>query len=146
MAKVVFFRNARQDGGVRTGIEIDGQAVWHQFSTGKGEVDPTLEWWVDVRCEGKNVPTDPDAAREWLMDESNHIADFVAQASKDIDPQGFDVGLNPFRREYKQPGVRVAVLASAARRITSKKMGRVLTEIAKKWNDYLNELQHPSAV
>lgn len=80
------------------------------------------------------------------MDENNHIAEFVAQASQDIDPQGFDVGLNPFHREFKQPGVKVAVMASASRRMTAKKMGRVLAEIAKKWPNYLNELQHPSAV
>ncbi len=146
MAKVVFYRNARQDGGFRTGIEIDGQTAWHHFTAGKGEADPALNWWVDVRCEGKNVPSDPDAARDWLLNEGNRIAEFVAQASQDIDPQGFGVGLEPFRREFKVRGAQVAVVASAARRITAREMARVLAEIAKKWNDYVNKLQHPSAV
>ena len=145
MAKVVFFRNARQDGGFRTGIEVDGDTIWHHFVPGSEDADPALLWWVDVTCEG-DLPSDPDAARQWMLSQADLVRSYLKQAADDIDPVGFDVELQPFRRNYISGGVRVEIATSAHRRIEAREMGAVLRDLSDRWGELLQELEQLSEV
>jgi len=52
VTEIAFFINARQDGGLRTGIDVNGETIWHHFIPGPEDADPALLWWVDVTCKG----------------------------------------------------------------------------------------------
>ena len=71
MPKLTFYHQARFDGGRRTGISLDDDATsLHFFETGAAEedYDPRLLWYVDLRCEGNAIPGEPQAARDWFLD------------------------------------------------------------------------------
>lgn len=94
MTEIAFFINARQDGGLRTGIDVNGETIWHHFIPGPEDADPALLWWVDVTCKG-DLPSGPDAARQWMLDQSDLIRNALKRAADDIDPARFDVELRP---------------------------------------------------
>ena len=71
MPNLTFYRQARIDGGIRTGIELDEDAVFEHFEEGGPELDPTLLWYVDLRCQGPGLPDEPRKAREWLIDHAD---------------------------------------------------------------------------
>ena len=73
MPNLTFYRQARIDGGIRTGIELDGDTVFEHFEEGGPEPDPTLLWFVDLRCQGPGLPDDPRQARDWLIDHPDVI-------------------------------------------------------------------------
>jgi len=145
MTKITFFANKRQDDGFRTGIDIDGETIWHHFVPGSEDADPALLWWVDVSCEG-DLPSDPDGVRQWMREHADLIRKYVNQAAGDIDPVGFDVELRPFRREYLSGNVRIVVVASAVRRLEAREMGVVLQDLSNRWVELLQELEQPSEV
>jgi hypothetical protein len=64
MAKITFYRQKRRDGGLHTGITING---WNAMEMDEGidwdDADPVLLWYVDVQCEGKMLPDRPETAR-----------------------------------------------------------------------------------
>jgi len=62
MPTITFYRQARRDGGIRTGIEIDQNTVLMRFDRGRKESDPALLWCVDVRCSGARLPREPETA------------------------------------------------------------------------------------
>ena len=57
MPNLTFYRQKRVDGGVRTGVELDGETVASLFEEGDPERDPALLWFVDLRCEGPDCRT-----------------------------------------------------------------------------------------
>src|SRR3954451_9524953 len=75
MPDLTFYRQKRVDGGVRTGIDIDGVTVCEDFEEGDEERDPALRWYVDLRCSGDSLPHDADLAREWLLEHEEMIRD-----------------------------------------------------------------------
>src|SRR5438876_12275597 len=74
MTEFAFYRQKRRDGGIRTGIEINGETELglEEGFTGD-EQDPVLLWFVDLRMEGKKLPTDPEEVRQWLLKHSPGI-------------------------------------------------------------------------
>ena len=50
-----FYRQKRQDGGIRTAVTVDGDTVLHRFQPGEGASDPALLWYVDLRCAGRRL-------------------------------------------------------------------------------------------
>ncbi len=145
MTEIAYFLNARQDGGFRSGIDINGGTVWHHFVAGTEDSDPALLWWVDVNCKGV-LPRDPDAVRSWMLDKSRQLSQFMTRAAQDIEGAGFDVDLEPFRRDYQFGEVRVTIVASAIRRVDAREMGTKLKELAGKWVRLVEELEQPSKV
>ena len=63
MPELDFYRQQRRDGAIRTGIEIDGETVLGRFEQVAEDANPVLAWWVDVRCKGRRLPDEPEAAR-----------------------------------------------------------------------------------
>lgn len=145
MTEIAFFINARQDGGMRTGIDVDGETIWHHFVPGSEDADPALLWWVDVSCEG-DLPNDPDGVRQWMLEYADLIRNALKQAAGDIEPVGFDVEMRPFWREYASGNVRVVVVASAVRRLQAREMGAVLQDLSNRWVELLQALEQPSEV
>src|SRR5581483_5387069 len=80
MHNLTFYRQKRQDGGMRTAITVDDDYVFHQFQPGDEDPpDPALLWFVDVRCEGKALPTAPDAALNWFRKHAKLIKDAMTE-------------------------------------------------------------------
>src|SRR5205085_2732840 len=68
MPKLTLYRQHRFDGRARSGIEVEGEPQWEHFEEPpEEESDPALLWYVDVRCQGRNVPTEQCETREWLL-------------------------------------------------------------------------------
>ena len=65
MSKIVFYRQKRRDRGLHTGVLIEGGTALEleEGVNWKGG-DPILLWWVDLRCEGKKLPTRTEPARQ----------------------------------------------------------------------------------
>src|SRR5260221_10471744 len=72
MHTITFFRQARLDGGIRTGVDVNGAVAWHHFQAAGEEYDPALVWYVDLECEGSDsdLPDGKDQARQWLLDQA----------------------------------------------------------------------------
>src|SRR4051794_4076762 len=115
MAGLTFFRQARIDGGVRTGVMIGEFTVLHRFEEGSADHDPALIWSVDLRCNGSGLPVDAEGARRWLLEHEGIIRrGFVRfadelQAGVDVDPyplqwEGF---------EGTPEGVQMRIVCSA---------------------------------
>ena len=69
---MLFFKNVRRDGGVRIGVEMDGERLFHSYVDGPevesvGDENPALDWYLDIGFEGKAVPSDPDKVKKWLI-------------------------------------------------------------------------------
>src|SRR3989442_641927 len=97
MSTIVFYRQARRDGGVRTGIEIDQNTVLARFDRGAGEEDPAVEWYLDVRCRGPRLPREPQAAREWLISHERRITALLRSMAEEV-PLGMDASDWPLTR------------------------------------------------
>lgn len=142
MATVTVFRQARVDGGIRTGFDIDGQTVVEQFEEGRGEHDPRLLWFVDLRFRGNRVPADSLAAKTWVKGHSdkataglNELADSLI-VGVDTDYIPGEWPLTGFGR-----GVDAKVAYSSIRRIDAREMGKIVRSMAKLWPTILESLQ-----
>ena len=142
MATMTFFRQLRRDGGVRTGIDVGDDTVLSLFEGGEDDSDPTIEWYVDVRCQGAGLPGEAEAARRWLLRHGNAIQK-VMLALADSIKAGIDPGDWPIRRDVRVGTVKVAVVCTAARRAAAQKMPGVLRDICNHWQDYLSNLLIP---
>ena len=142
MAKLIFYRQKRYDGGMRTGIELDGQPIAEQFEPGEGERDPALVWFLDLRCEGEGVPEDEDEARQWLLGRSSSIRDALRRFAEKlrIGADRDDSVLKWTEFADVPPGVEMAIVGSAIRRVEAREFASVLGEMADHWNLWLHDL------
>lgn len=141
MSKIVFFRQSRADGGVRTGLDIDEETILQRFEDGTGEVDPVLTWFVDLRCEGVSLPHETEKAYQWLLAHSTVITDgFLALAN--VLDLGLDTDVYPLSWDIPNPpaGVRMSIVCSAMRKSSGRRMKSILREVAEHWVEYVDEL------
>lgn len=142
MSTITFYRQARRDGGIRTGIEVDGDAVLTRFEEGRAaqDPDPAIVWYVDVKCRGSTLPTNPDAARLWLIRQEKPISRLLTALADEI-PAGIDPTDWPVRREERLPSkVQVVVTCSAVRRLEASRLSQILREVADHWRQTLEDL------
>ena len=141
MSKIGFYRQERLDGGVRTGIEINGEIALGRFESTGDDHDPALAWYVDVTCEGASLPDDPEPARQWLCTHSQVIRGGLKEMADTL-RAGIDADSWPVKRKLsKAPrNVRITIACSAVRRWAAREMARVLRDIADKWEDRLRGL------
>ena len=140
MSKVTFYRQKRFDGGIRTGIDIDGDRALHHYEPGKGDENPALQWYVDLRISG-DLPDAPDELRAWLLGHASKICNALNDLSrKHI---GTDEDLVPFQAELPtiQKGVKIVVVWSAVRRVNNLEFTEVLRQLAVHFVEYVNELE-----
>lgn len=141
MSTITFFRQARVDGGIRTGIDVDDVTWWHHFDAGGAEEDPALIWYVDLRCEGSTLPGDKDAARRWLLDHAPLIQAAFRELAEKL-RLGFDNEFAPYQHSIAgaREGTTMTVVCSAVRRLEARSLAKVLDDIGKRWEQLLQQL------
>jgi hypothetical protein len=131
MATIWYYKNGRFDGGIRTGLDINDDRVFQRFVPGSEPEDPALEWFVDIKCEGPTLPTDPDIARDWFL---AHVPLFQQRLEEVADR--LDVGIDelslPFVKSWPDAdqGVAVQVRCSAIRRLSGLEIAHRLRTVA----------------
>lgn len=141
MASFCFFRQQREDGGIRTGLDIEGSTVWNKFEPGSAESDPALRWYVDLRGEGDSIPLDRDQVREWLLQNATLVESSLLQLAERYS-SGMDTELWPVSWDVSgaPPGVSLEIVVSAVHRFTSLQIGDVLRETGLSWRRLVNSI------
>jgi hypothetical protein len=141
MPKIDFYRQKRVDGGVRTGVEVDGEGAFHQFEPGRRDSDPALLWFVDVRCQGRSLPTGAEAARRWLLDNTGVIQGGLRALAEEF-RAGMDPGVYPL--QWRIPGTakgrRLTIVVSTHRRLVARRMAAALLDVAENWEERIRRL------
>jgi hypothetical protein len=140
MGKLTFYVQQRIDGGRRTGIDIDGDTVFERFETGDEEFDPALLWYIDLRCAG-DLPSEPDEARDWLIDHRDLLTGALKKLSDDLEV-GLDSGLWPRqqRLEVAPRGVEILIVCSSLRRIATPDFGQTVARLAEEFTAIVRSL------
>jgi hypothetical protein len=147
MHELTFFRQARYDGGVRMGIELDGEvALLIDFHEGPPEeqdnpLGSALLWYVDIRCRGEALPTEPESVRQWFLTHSSvfraGLTEFAEQIMAGTDDD-FPLRWTSF------PGhpadVEIELVCSSIRRIRGREFADVILDLADRFEDYLRTL------
>lgn len=145
MAKLIFYRQKRRDGGLRTAVEAGEETLFGLFEEGESNDDPTLRWFVDLRCEGAGLPQSPRAARTWLLKHADMISDGFARCADEIaagiDPDHYPLSWDRFGE--RPEGVTMKLVCSATRRVDAIEMASVLREIGSNWRGLLRMLKPP---
>jgi hypothetical protein len=134
MGKVGYFRQMRQDGAIRTGITVNGNLVLHLFENEAEEPDPALLWYVDVRSEGKSLPTTAEEARSWLLNQSAVIRSALNDLANDLQA-GMDIDVWPLQRRITGTprGLRMTIVCSVVRRLEGLRIAEILRVVAEGW-------------
>jgi hypothetical protein len=149
MRELSFYRQKRYDGGVRTGIELDGETILGIFDEGPPDeqdnpMGSALLWYVDVRCRGEDLPDDAEAARGWLIEHAETILSGLYSLSENL-AVGLDDGGPIVWRDFPQSaqGVYLEVVCSSIRRIGGLEISAVLKDIADHFVDIVQQLAPP---
>ena len=150
MQELTFYRQARHDGGIRTGIELDGvTTLLSVFQEGRPEQrdDPlgsSLVWYVDLRCRGEDLPTEPEAARSWFLDRRESIVEGLSRLA-DLLAAGKDDSFPLRWSDFPAvpPGVQMEVVCSTIRRLTGHDLAEILREISTHIEEYLRQVAPP---
>ena len=145
MSMLTFYRQARADGGLRTGVDLDGVTLLETFEPGGEEHDPTLLWYLDLRCEGNDLPAEPETAQEWLRANAEAIRNGLATCADEL-AVGLDLpdeDLQPYERSLpRQPdGSRLRIHVSAIRRPEARQIAGELRSLSRTWDHVLRELR-----
>lgn len=137
----MFYRQARADGGVRTGVDGDDTPLLHEFQRGTDELDPIILWYVDVEFEGDALPANAEEARRWLVRRASAIAKSLRAVAGELSA-GIDVGSWPVKRSLPDlpQGVQAVVTCSAIRRIDCRQIAERLLELARHWRPIIRGL------
>ena len=139
MHKLTFYHQKRRDGGLRTGVDLDDERVLERFEPGDLARDSVLEWFVDIRCRGETLPSEPEEIREWFLSRSGPIQTALRQLADDC-AAGIDKDW-PLKREIpSSDGVGMAIYCSAMRRPSGRDIASVITELEAKWPVLVREL------
>jgi hypothetical protein len=142
MSELTFYRQKRVDGGIRTGIDLDGASICEDFEPGEAERDPALRWYVDLRCSGDGLPGDADSAREWLLEHDAMIREGFSRYAEEL-AAGSDQDDYPLQWSGFQalpPKVRMSIACSAIRRVDARELNHVLLDIAEHWSERVGRL------
>jgi len=133
-----FYHQKRKDGGLRTGVESNGERVMESFKPGRIPPDSALKWFVDVRCRGRRLPSDPEAIRHWLLEHGDEIQRCLEMMAGEL-KTGIDPGW-PFARKTASNGVTIEIVCSAVRRLASREIGKVLLDLKNAWRKLIASL------
>lgn len=140
MRTITLFKQQRQDGGTRSGIDIDGELLLQRFVRG-AEEDPALLWYVDIRCTGEYLPADGEDARDWLVRHTTALALGLKELAAKISA-GVDVDIWPVTHALPPlpDGTSILVVASAMRRLAGRELARHVQGLADTLTDELRSL------
>lgn len=141
--RLVWYRQKRFDGAIRTAVDVDDVHLLHQFENTSSEPDPALLWFVDLRCEGLGLPTTADEARNWLL-KLRH-SDVIRRGFQNVAEElraGIDMDTWPVQRNVAGfPGrIKAAIAFSAVRRLDCVSIAEVLLDIAAHWDERMRSL------
>ena len=140
MTKLTFYRQGRKDGGIRTGVEINGDPVLGRFEKGDGEEDSVLEWYVDIRCSVGKLGNASEDARHWLLKHGGIIKTALGSLADEL-KTGMDFSSTLSRQVAGTPkGVRIEIVCSAVRRATACEMATVLSDLSVRWPELVRSL------
>jgi hypothetical protein len=141
MGTLAFFRQARVDRGMRTGVDWNETPLLHDFQEGGDEHDPAIIWYVDVEFVGDALPVDAEKARQWLVRRGTTVAAALRSLADDLS-LGIDVGSWPVKRAVVglPRGVTGAISCSAVRRIDCRHIAERLHELADHWRQIIRRL------
>jgi hypothetical protein len=146
MTSITFYQQVRRDGGLRTGIDVDGEAVLMRFDPGPGAPDPALAWYVDVRCEGDALPVHTEGARRWLLDNERFVVGGMATIADRVGA-GIDVDDRP--AEWELPSApersRITVAICTARREAAHGIAAILRDVGRSFGSLVRELPFAEA-
>ncbi len=139
--KLIWYRQKRFDGGIRTAVDVDDVHLLHQFENRCRNPDPALLWFADLRCEGPRLPTTAERARQWLLENSSVIQQAFRTVAEEF-RAGIDNDTWPLLRRVEEfPGrVKAVVAFTAVRRLDSVAMADVLIDVAEYWDERLRSL------
>jgi len=148
MATITLYRQARFDGGLRTGIDVDGETILEHYQPESGDSNPALLWYMDVRLSGDQLPSDPLEARDWLAANSEFFRSQLERVAEENLEAGFDAELRPFRRRLGgcPEGCSAEVVISAVRRLEARDIADQVRSLAQHWCTVLEELAPLSQV
>jgi|SRR5579872_714685 len=131
VSKIIYYRQKRYDGAIRTGITVNGPLLLELFENESEEPDPALLWYVDVRCEGKRLPTTVEEVRKWLLKQAPVVCHVLNELADEFQA-GMDIDVWPLQRTiaHSPRGIRMTVVCSVARRLEALKIADSLREVA----------------
>jgi hypothetical protein len=142
MPSFAVYRQQRADGGMRTGVSLNGDTCAHHFEPGTLDDDPALEWYVDLRGEGDAVPATCAELMAWLPTLSAVVREGANAAADRL-----CVGLDPDAWPYQFPlpqalaGVHLVLATSAVRRITALSIADQIRDFGRDWQDVVAQVQ-----
>jgi hypothetical protein len=149
MRELSFYRQKRYDGGVRTGIELDGETILGIFDEGPPDeqdnpMGSALLWYVDVRCHGETLPDGAEGARGWLIQHADTILSGLNSQSKNL-VAGLDDGGPIVWRDFPvtPPGVTIEVVCSWIHGIRGLEISAVFKDIADHFVEIVQQLAPP---
>jgi len=139
MKNLTFFRQKRRDGSVRTGVELDEHRMLESFEAGSPDEDPTLLWWIDVRCAQRTFPLDPEELRAWLLKNATKFEKALKDYAAELGA-GIDINWPVKHLAFQRAGTKVEIACSAMRRGAGREIPTELAELAKHWQSIIAEL------
>ena len=140
MSNIVLFRQHRVDGGIHTGVDVDGES-WEYYDRGSDKHDPALVWYVDLRAQGDDLPTNSEDARQWLLDNEPLVNATYRQLAERL-----EVGVDPGHlaaASGADPGPRGHSSCRSLFSCGGFRQGRwekPVEEIQSHWKEYLDRL------
>jgi hypothetical protein len=136
------------DGGMRTGIDIDGEPAWQVFREPRAnEPDAALLWYVDVRCKGGGIPKDREAARSWLTRNATPIKSAL-QSLADKLRVGYDDESWPYQHTVRggPSNTSIRIVCSSVRGLEIGELSKSLRELGDNWEGILDSLEPAEAI
>jgi hypothetical protein len=141
MAHLSFFKQVRNDGGVRYGILLDGTSLWMHFAAGSG-IDPGLLWYVDVELVGASLNGEPEAARTLFIEYTQQVEQALEEVIQALRSETGIVVWPVSSREIEvADGVALKVTCSAIRKMQTRELAQALTELQADWRQHINSLE-----
>ena len=137
MASISFYRQARADGGIRTGLTVNDLEVMGSFGGNHADTDPSLLWFVDVTCVGR-LPVKTDAARNWLLENGEVISAKLERLGMKLET-GIDVAW-PITQTELENGIKITVTCSAIRRLDRYRIVKIVRKVARNFRSYVRNL------
>jgi hypothetical protein len=141
MAQITLYKQVRRDGGERVGVDVDGERLLDGYRPGTADEDPSLLWYIDVRCTMSNLSSDPTAVQRWLRDNSVVLRAALRTAAQQIGagldgPWPLVIPIEP----SPLPGVGIRIAASAVRRMDALRLAHEMENLAEQWDAVLDAL------
>lgn len=137
MTKIGYYRQKRLDGGMRTAITFEDSPVLGQYAAAKDDSNPVLAWYVDIRCEGRRLPTEPEPERlrAWFLKHAQQMREGLSQLAEEL-KAGVDTSSWPLERSIAGlRGVKTRIICAAIRSLTALDIAAVLKDV----EDHLEE-------